>query len=109
MRRILHGLEESATVSLHVFDAMVITNTYMKAIVLLGAGIMMLAGCGAPAVSIPMSPALANDLIGTTTLSSAPVGPISASTLPAAAWEEREAPEPATPTWGARDESVTSR
>ena len=89
-------------------SGVVITNTYMKAVATIGVAIVlaaatMLAGCGAGAVQVPLSPALANDLIGTTTVSSAPVGPISESTLAPAAWEEApEAPvevAPA-PTWG---------
>lgn len=77
----------------------------MKAIASAGVGIMlaatmMLAGCGADAVQMPMSPALAHDLLGTTTVSSASVR----TRLPLTAWEEApEAPAPvamATSTWG---------
>jgi hypothetical protein len=86
----------------------------MKVLTFAGVGIvlaasMMLGGCGAAATQVPMSPSLANDLLGTTTVSSAPVGPISASTLAPAVWEERDAREPPAATWGAADSDSATK
>jgi hypothetical protein len=78
----------------------------MKVFTSVGVGIvlaasMILGGCGAAATRVPMSPALASDLLGTTTVASATLAP--------AAWEERDAPEPPAATWGAADSDSATK